>query len=335
VHFRPLQPRAAATVSADRLVARWPIERIAADGDQVAYSSCGHLFVWTPATQTVVQAETASLSPRCSNKHWYLPFELYNFALAGDRIAVGSRDGNMSQGWELVSEPWRNPSEARTLAEGYGYAGCTVGGQGLGDLVGAGDLLVFSRWTDVGSGCGVTTGQDIYRVDPGGCPCPRIGSSPGPLIPMDVDLYRVVAVGTNATLVLSQEGTQLLSVPTHAVAAQLDGSHLVTLAAGQLRDYDAANGTLLHAWPLPDVPSGGGCGSPHPWACPAVRLELVDAAHGLAAYVLDGSVHVIRLSDGADAEIGKGTTARFMNLGLVYADGARLQIKRYAELPAP
>ena len=56
---------------------------------------------------------------------------------------------------------------------------------------------------------------------------------------------------------------------------------------GQLRDYDASSGTLLNAWPLPDVPSGGGCGSPHPWACPTIRLELVDAARGLAAYILD------------------------------------------------
>jgi NADPH-dependent 2,4-dienoyl-CoA reductase/sulfur reductase-like enzyme len=127
---------------------------------------------------------------------------------------------------------------------------------------------------------------------------------------------------------------QLLAVPVHAAAAQLDGRHLVVIVRGELRDYDAATGNLLHTWPLPDVPSGGGCGSPHPWACPEIRLELVDASHELAAYVIDGSVHVVRLSDGVDKAVGTGTTARFMNAGLVYASGVHLRLVPFAQLAA-
>jgi hypothetical protein len=64
-----------------------------------------------------------------------------------------------------------------------------------------------------------------------------------------------------------------------------------------------------------------------------VRLELEDAARGLAAYVLEGEVHVVQLENGADTTIAKGTTARFMADGLVYADGADLHLVPFGMLP--
>jgi hypothetical protein len=39
------------------------------------------------------------------------------------------------------------------------------------------------------------------------------------------------------------------------------------------------------------------------------------------------------LSDGADRVVGYGTLARFMNAGLVYADGARIWHTPYDRLP--
>jgi hypothetical protein len=104
---------------------------------------------------------------------------------------------------------------------------------------------------------------------------------------------------------------------------------------GQLRDYDATTGALTHAWPLPDVPSGGPCVGPFPSPCASIQLELDDASRGLATYVLDGQVHVLRLADGADKSVGRGTLARFMDAGLVYADGADLHLVPFAQLPLP
>jgi hypothetical protein len=54
--------------------------------------------VWTPSTQTVVQAEpSSSLSPRCTLGGNYLAFSLYSLAVSGDRIAYGYVDGNLGQ----------------------------------------------------------------------------------------------------------------------------------------------------------------------------------------------------------------------------------------------
>jgi hypothetical protein len=44
-------------------------------------------------------------------------------------------------------------------------------------------------------------------------------------------------------------------------------------------------------------------------------------------------VHLLRLADGADRLVGPGTLARFMDAGLVYADGARIHLIPYDGLP--
>jgi Tol biopolymer transport system component len=334
--YRPPQPRTTAVVSPDGLTAPWPIAQIAAEGDRVLYATCGHLFVWTPTTGDVRQAEAASLTPRCSTPGHYLPFNVYSVALAGDRLAFGVQSGNMSQAWELFEEPLAHPTAQREIAKDFGVAGCTLGDAGLGDLVGNGDLLVFSRWhepiPDSLATCGIATTQQIYRLDEAGCPCPQIATSPGALLPTDVDGGPVVAVGSNATEVLDRDGAELSSVAVHALAAQLSGSDLVTAVQGQLRDYDPATGALLHTWPLPDVPTGGPCGSPHPWGCPTIRLELEDVARGLAAYDFDGELHVVQLDNGTDTTIAKATTARFMSAGLVYASGNELRLVPFGRL---
>jgi len=42
---------------------------------------------------------------------------------------------------------------------------------------------------------------------------------------------------------------------------------------------------------------------------------------------------VLRLADGFDKVVGRGTLARFMDEGLVYSDGARLHLVPYSQLP--
>jgi hypothetical protein len=159
-------------------------------------------------------------------------------------------------------------------------------------------------------------------------------SSPGPLTPFDVDAGRIVAGGDNATWLLDANGARLLTLPVSPRAAQLSGNDLVVLVPGELRDYDARSGTVLRAWPLPDVTSGHECSSPSPFDCSTPRLMLEDAARGLAVYVLDGQVHAFRLTDGKDAIVGAGSLARFADAGLVWVDGTRIHLVRYDQLPA-
>jgi hypothetical protein len=91
----------------------------------------------------------------------------------------------------------------------------------------------------------------------------------------------------------------------------------------------------MRAWPLPDVASGVECASPHDgaWECGQPRLVLEDVADGLATYLLDRQVHVLRLSDGVDSTVAGGMLARFTDTGLVYANGATLRLVPYAQLP--
>jgi hypothetical protein len=239
-----------------------------------------------------------------------------------------------------------DPTSFVSLAGVVSVNGCAVGRGGLGDLVGSTGALVYSTWAD-DLGCPARTlEQQIDRVDGVGCPCPVIASSPGPLVPFDVDEARIVAGGENATVIDDSNGKQLLTVPVSPLAAQLAGSNLVILVQGHLLVYDATTGARLHDWPLPSVPSGSECASPHygTWECSRnltpsslsatnAQLILEDAAHDLATYVLNGTVHVVQLQSGRDMTVGKGTLARFMNQGLVYADGAALHLVPFARLP--
>jgi Tol biopolymer transport system component len=328
--------RVLAVVRDDALTAPWSITRLAADGERVAYVSCGHVFVWTPTARTVVQAEpNSSLSPRCTTYGYYLPFWLYTLALSGERIAFGDLMGNMGQSWELYAGRVGNPASFVSLDSVGSANGCAVGSGGLGDLTGADGLLVFSRWRDDLACPATTLEQEIHRADARGCPCPLVATSPGPLVPLDVDGGHIVAGGNNATVILDPSGARVLSIPVSPLAAQLSGADLVILVRGRLLVYDAATGTQLHAWTLPDVPSGGECASPHSgtWECRPAHLVLEDAAHGLATYVLDGQVHILRLADGADSTVAPGTLARFMDAGLVYADRPTLHVVPFDRIP--
>jgi hypothetical protein len=156
------------------------------------------------------------------------------------------------------------------------------------------------------------------------------------LRPLDTDGTRIVASGDNATLVFNADGRELLSLPVSALAAQVDGAHLELLTQGELRDYDATSGALVQTWLLPDVSSGTDCRLP---GCDEPRLRLEDAAHGLTAYVVDGALHLLRVSDGRDVALTHASTARFTTRGLVYAYGAampwlgRIRLVPYDQLP--
>jgi hypothetical protein len=154
-------------------------------------------------------------------------------------------------------------------------------------------------------------------------------STLGFLFTADVDAGRALVYGANETVVLDRDGNRLLSIPVSPLAAQLAGRDVVTRLAGEIRVYDAQAGVLMHAWALPNVASGPVCA----WRyCVPKRLVLQDAARGIVAYTLDGQLHLLRLETGKDSVVGPGQLARFMDAGLVYANGARLRLVPFASL---
>jgi hypothetical protein len=223
------------------------------------------------------------------------------------------------------------------VATGSGNLGSTPG-DGSGTAVGAGSVLAMSTWAmGPGSGTRAVERQTIERVDPAGCPCTAVSTSPGAYTPLDVDQGRIVVSSPTDTRVLDRDGTVLLSIPLATVAAQLDGSQLVIAIGNELSVYGARTGVLEATWPLGEGPIGHDCdlfGDPScDFGRPATPVTLEDVSHGLAAYIDAGRVHLLRLSDGADRVVGDGTLARFTNAGLVHADGARIRLDPYGRLP--
>jgi len=320
---------------------RVPVDELSADGDAVAYRTCGVIGVWRPSPTkvTTVRGEL----PLCNSLDDYLQF--YSLALAGDQVAWGEIEGGgTSQASTLYVAPVAPTPSVLTLAHGphFSYEDDRSTAR-VGDLLGAGSLLTFSSWAycdDVyPSSCSSQpvaqrplVSQTLWRMrEPswaGACPgttgdqgsarCQQLRAEPGPLRPLDVDAGRIVVSGNNSTLVLDSNGTQLLSLPVSTQAAQLAVNDLVLLVPGQLRDYDATTGALLHTWPLPNVTIGGFCGVPAGF-CGSPRLVLEGAASGLAAYLLDGKLHLLRLRDGADTVVGDATAAQLDDSGLFYA----------------
>jgi len=354
--YRTPAPRTLATVSGDQLSVSWPVERLAADGARVAYSACGHVFVWIPATGQVMQADpTTSLTPNCTTPETgYNPFDLYSLAIAGDQVAYAGIEGNSGKGWGLVTQSLQPADRISVLATGFGSGAGNPADEG--ELQGSGQLLVFSSWR-CDHGCAelrsTVTGQTIWRDRApswqGSCPhgggygdpdevpgpCQKLISQPGPIVPLDVDTGRIAVGGSNSTLIVDADGKTLLSVPVSPLAAQLSGSDLVVLRQGELLDYNAASGELKHSWPLPNVPSGRDCASYATAACPYQKPALVleDLARGLVAYTLNGNVRLLRLSDGSDQLVAQGTLVRFNSSGLVYANESQLYYLRFDQLP--
>jgi hypothetical protein len=314
-------------VATDGLLADGPIGLLAADGVRVAFESCDRIYVWTPAAKLI----DPPFEPKCEYPDLTGRLIYYDLALAGDRLLYALNVGCMSITLTLNLRILPGRSDA-VIDRSFGNCGNAFN-PALGGLAGSGDLLVYGEWREKyvppppGGPYGYPSRYAaVHRVDGAACPCPVVASTNGPLYAADVNDGRFVAYGDNATLVIDRDGNRLLSLPVSPAAAQLSRNHLVLLMRGQLRDYDVRSAELLHAWPLLDVPTGPVCG----WRiCNNNQLVLADAANGLVAYVLDGDVHLLRLANGADTVVGPGSLARFMDLGLVYADGARIHLVPY------
>jgi WD40-like Beta Propeller Repeat len=332
---RELRYRTADDPEGNALLAPGSIQRLAADGSRVAFIACDRLEVWTPSTGEIDRRGDDDPPDACAYRDLTGRYFVYDLALAGDRVMYALMEGCNSIRLTLHLQRLESLEET-AVDTSFGNCGNAFSAA-FGRLAGAGDLLVFGEWHERYAPDEQPSDQYpvisavIRRVDGGACPCPAIASTGGPLYPADVNGGRIVAFGDNQTLVFDRDGQVLASLPVSPDAAQLSVNDLVLVVRGQLRHYDVRGASPLHTWPLANVPSGAVCG----WirCTPRPNLVLDDAARGLVAYTVDGQLHLLRLADGADSIVGQASVARFMDAGLVYADGARLRLVTFAKLP--
>jgi len=183
----------------------------------------------------------------------------------------------------------------------------------------------------------------LFRATDSGCPCPAIGYGAArqeftrgagltPIMALDTDGRRIAALRYDNLVVYDSSGGELAAVDIRPAAAQLAGDDVVALVPNELRVY-AANGMLRRFLAVPSPSVGRDC---HYYSEPQCQtdaeLKLQSAARGLAASVLHGGVHVLRLADGRDTVVGYGSEGRFMDDGLVYADGARIRLVGWPSL---
>jgi WD40-like Beta Propeller Repeat len=325
-------------VSPRELEARFPIQQFSADGDRVAYWLCPHsLGVWRPGdTQTVALGPAtlaACLVPSLPSDSLS---SVYDLTLAGDRLAYLTRGGLNTWTWSLLVASVAGGDEGDVIASDH-ETGSTLGYPRLArleDLLGGGSALVYGARVRDPTVFGGDP-ESVWWVD-GATPA-RVALRTTDLEPLAFDDGRIVVRRADGALdLLGLDGSVLATFTVPALGAALAGDDLVLLLQGQLRDYSASSGELLHAWPLPDVSSSGRCRLTY---CPLVRLTLVDAARGIAVYTLDGTVHLLRLQDGADRTLPDATAAEITDAGLFYTYPGedpwpgRIRFVPFSELP--
>jgi hypothetical protein len=332
--LRTPEPTPLLVQASRELEARFPIREFSADGDRVAYWLCPHsLGVWRPGdAQTVALGPPTFAACRVFSEPTWPRSGIYDLTLAGDRLAYLTVYGGNTLVWQLVLASAAGGDEGDVIDTGADSTH-DPSFMRLEDLLGGGSALVYgARARDVTARPGP---ESVWRVD-GATPA-QVARRTDDLQPLSADGDRIVARRHDAKLeLLNLDGALLATFAVPSLGAALAGDDLVVLVQGELRDYSASTGDLLHAWPLPDVASAGRCRRRY---CPPVRLTLDDAARGVAVYTLDGTVHLLRLRDGADYTVPDATAAELTDAGLFYTyAGAppwpgRIRFVPFSELP--
>jgi Tol biopolymer transport system component len=315
LHYRaPEETPPLQRVSGRELEARFPIRQLSADGDRVAYWLCPHGFgAWRPGEAPVALGAGTLAACRVPAADRRPESNVYDLTLASDRLAYLTASGGNTSVWQLWLTTLEGGDEGVAIASGSQTTGDEARFAQLEDLVGGGSALVFGRrgWTYED----YRHPESVWRVD-GATPV-QVASRSDDLQPLAVDGGRIVARRTDGSLeLLSLDGHVLETFDVPSLGAAIAGDDLVVLVQGALRDYRVSSGELLHAWPLPDVPSAGRCRISY---CAGIRLTLDDAARGVVVYTLDGVVHLLRVRDGADATVPGATAAELTDAGLFYA----------------
>jgi hypothetical protein len=259
--------------------------------------------------------------------------QYYDLAVGGDRIYWGERTWGMEYGWHLRARTLSTGQSAE-LANGFTVCAPCDGG---GALAASGDLMVFGQWHTIydSNGGNRTTTETLFRGTDAGCPCTAIayGAAPdtiAPLVPLDTDGSRIALLRYGSLVVIDAHGNDLLTTGVAAAGAQIMGNNLLALTDGRLTEYDIGNGAVQQSWPPPSGTTGRDCAYNGEPQCPlSAAVKLQDASHGLVALTVNGQLHILHLNTGTDSTIGYATEARFMDTGLVYADGARINLVPY------
>jgi Tol biopolymer transport system component len=284
-------------VSPRELRARVPIEQFSADGARVAYWLCPHSFgAWRPGDERPVSMGPPSLVS-CQPPENEFGNYVSDLALAGDRVAYLTGLAANSVYTNLMLTTLERGDEGITIVENVHHYGQRPA---LDDVLGAGPTIVYGSREALDTS--LQGPETIWRVDH--TKPVQITYAPEDLQPLALDQGRIVARRHDGSLeLLDLVGGVPRTLDVSARGAALAGDDLVVHVRGELRDYSASTGELLHVWPLP-----------------AVRgAKLDDAARGVAVYTLKGVVHLLRLRDGANRTVRRATAAELTNAGLFYS----------------
>jgi hypothetical protein len=316
----------------------YPIWTLAMDWPRVAYATGKEahtetIHVWNLATG----ATSVVKSPYGSATHGTSAL-----AIAGRRLAwirsVGS--GNETLNHWLYTAPIGGSAHPLRHAFGYNNTACGVGGPQIDGVVGTGNTLAVSTWTDNNDGS-VQSDQQLDLITPVGLR--TVATGPNAIVSESADggriavlpLPTVLSVGPEndctqtpptSAAVYSTSGTLLRTIPLGAPAPTtigyqlaLSGSRLVVLTLGlnepsgpaivTLTVYDWTTGARLHIWPV---------------AIPLYPGEVDFSVYGgLAAVEGPYRLHLVDLNTGKDVTIARasGTVSptALGPRGLVYA----------------
>jgi len=337
---------------------RQPVRHIAADGSRVAVATttdkqsiCDRIVVWSPTKRSSVSFKTGVCNDVSTiDDIWGLALAgktaLWLEAGGGNWIELGVFSHTLgSKKTKLVS-----PSASYSLSayESYNYGPYSF----LGNLFGAGNLLVFNSWTACmevpvgweGATCpqsasgGDTvmlySNQKLFKVAKGkgveiaSAPNTQIGVTGIVSVGSDrdavavapavvaVDAKRIAAQNPDGSVTIySAKGAVLQSIPIPSGTFSgfaLQDSQLVTIRDDKLELYNVSSGRLVKTISV------------------AAGSRLRDLQNGLAVYVSKLKVHVLRLSDKRGVTYsppGKGTVdAQIEPSGLFYSYNTKSEV---------
>jgi len=280
------------------LSTRGLITTLAADGNRVAVtttkirSACDRVVVWTAPRP---QSSSIETDTGCGEQT-SVPTEVRELALSAGQVAWIEQTGGNSL--ELLVEVAKLPSGRPKLishvVNGYG-ASSDASGDWVGQLRGAGPLLVYNRWELT---CTLPTTYRFSLADPAlrivDPKLIRLVAGRGRVVVRGPDSYPLRAVGggrmvvqSNGSLkVLAADGTRVGTIPAMendaARAIALDREWLAIERKGTLDLHNPVTGAKMKSIPLG----------------PAATFRLVGVSSKLAVLLGAHRLGFVRLSDG-------------------------------------
>lgn len=296
-------------VQGSTLLTTHPVDALAADGNLVAINYEDDLGVgprasevWNPSGRSLVRFRFAS------NRAGVQPSALIRIALAGDRVVWSyGTSGAGQDGYGLITATTAVPR-----LEGVRDSSLTTNDPHA-DLIGQGTLVVADSWRScrlsLGS-ChpGPKVNGMLLRLD--GTQATPIATSAGALTPLSVDAGRILVDHEDGTLdIRDASGTVLRTFTFNGPlvrGARLQGRDLVVQTPTALEITDSDTGIFQRRWTLPTPDA-----------------TLADLQNGIALLTAGPDIHLLRLTDGADAVIHTPSQgpllAQLEPSGLVYA----------------